>query len=83
MAEGEVTREPIYVEAQRSIVKLIECRFTGFIVVGIIAGWLVSAIFQQLGYGATPDALGRIAEIAFVSYVVKKATQTSNGNGAK
>jgi hypothetical protein len=81
MAEGDVTREPIYVEAQRSLVRLVECRFTGIIVAAIIAGWLAASILQQLGYGTVADSLGRIAELAFVSYVVKKSYQTTNGNG--
>jgi hypothetical protein len=74
---------PGFIErAQDDVVKMLNARFTGLIVVAIIGTWLASALMQQLGYGTTADSLGRIAELAFVSYVIKKAYQT-NGNGAK
>jgi hypothetical protein len=64
-------------------VKMLNARFTGFVVAGVMLAWVISALLQQLGYGATPESLGRIAELAFVTYVVKKAYQTGNGNGGK
>jgi hypothetical protein len=63
---------------------MLNARFTGFIVAGVLLAWIVSALMQQCGYGTTPDSLPRLAETAFVVYVVKKAYQgNGNGSGAK
>lgn len=61
---------------------MLNARFTGWVVAGIILAWIVSSLLQQLGYGTTPESLPKVAETAFLVYVVKKAYQ-ANGNSAK
>ena len=83
MPEPTCERVPLWVEAKRDAVRLIESRFTGFICAGVITVACISWVLEQCGIGASPLQLGELAKTAFVVYVLKHAYKAQNGNGVK